>query len=1311
MATLEEQYPGLTDYIAKLRVEFAMELGDDFDEERFQQVTGQMLNRHIHETLKSGRLSAQQLNEKLALPPAQESGYDPGYLESTAENIGSAYKTAESMIPGILNPKKSLGYSVSDLMSGRNVMEKPQEFMREQARKVTVPIAENVGNLPAVVGSKDPKTLQRSRALMASGAQTAMNSLGIEAGGLEHLSPEMQGGLTEMHEMLTPQIGEVGSAAVLSTPNILIGAGLPAMIPGMNINTSRNRGRANSPIMREADDILRSAPDPNSIPEFGMALDKSGRQLALPEYPSQRVSTRPLPDMPSDPFPADAPRPQWNPGQARKPIYKQQPTGVMDLFKPEVIGDTPIPRTNVAGIIAEVATGKTPKARMKIAAKYQSDINMMSDTQKSTLGNIIENGMEITPPIPANTRTGVVPRISQDTPAGKVLSYELENIHGVPDDAPVTQATEQDAFGVMDIFAKRTSDIPRNQQLAIRPGENPTGQARIDVPNFRRVSSGQVEAPTQYNAAGNYKRSPGESVVARMEESLQRVPKSVGAGAKPVESRYTTDNSFSNVPAEQALSTQRKSAALVPAENKLKSSDRADKRYLEETRDNRPTILFSPSRSSEWFKKTGYSRDSINTIRDRLDLQLNRADEGSTAYLGEAEALSKKRGNITSGPESGVWAMREGDEIVVFAGHPRDFLGRLKGQPVISTYKNSGELAKAVHDGQLQRELDHYVRTVGPQRTSSEFSLNDRYKDRSMNEMISGRSEKSVGDLAEDKWLDKFTTKYESIGTFPEARKIAKTILDQLRGNKEERLIRAKLKGSRRLAEADAAELYLNSNASADIRAELARNKYESEVKYALMDAKESLRKAFPKLSESDIQTLSNDYVQALPSWNDLGRFIKEGANVWPQVADKAISQAVGATKKALTVYNPGIHLPNVIGDITFGVDAGLNWGWTLRNISRINDIILNTKNPLHREFVSRSIIGTEMARKPIPLEVKRAIESQTNPYRALAMIHDVEARLGHTWGTGKLLNYPDQFLKVSLALQASEFGIRDGIRLNREVYKLADGSPDWDRITNYVHDFTPAYDVMHPGLNKSPTATALAIHPFIRFPVENIRIKKNVVTKRPVYAALSRTMAGLIVAGMWGLAAGGLHLAGYEAAGPLEIKDALAREYQNPYNRGKILIPKPTKKDGKVQFWDMTYLFPTGGLTKNIAQHGVLGGTKKEFMSGGLANRQRFETAETRTNTPTEAIAKEIPATRAAMDLYKGKRGVQEIMGLKTHDNPGIAPPNVIGINKQRRDISQIEQDMRDIMSPIKFPKMQREERSRRFKQLQQEHTEAIKQ
>lgn len=228
-----------------------------------------------------------------------------------------------------------------------------------------------------------------------------------------------------------------------------------------------------------------------------------------------------------------------------------------------------------------------------------------------------------------------------------------------------------------------------------------------------------------------------------------------------------------------------------------------------------------------------------------------------------------------------------------------------------------------------------------------------------------------------------------------------------------------------------------------------------------------------------------------------------------------------------------------------------------------VSDLYKN--GPEMKKAINAGLFGTEFFSKDLST-LFRELELATKGKRTSA-----EA-LEEFWGkyTGKAAaayDGIDKVFKLATFIKATREGV------NTSKIPFGKGTKLRPReAVEHVNLFFPNYERLGPGMQRfrKATSTALAVNPFLAFPLEYARIYKNAATHKPFH------FAGAVGA------VGGLYAWGEMTSGPSSDRPGYA---DLP---GKLSLPVPFTRDSRGENWrvDLTYIMPLadtfGGFSWN---------------------------------------------------------------------------------------------------------------------------------
>lgn len=274
--------------------------------------------------------------------------------------------------------------------------------------------------------------------------------------------------------------------------------------------------------------------------------------------------------------------------------------------------------------------------------------------------------------------------------------------------------------------------------------------------------------------------------------------------------------------------------------------------------------------------------------------------------------------------------------------------------------------------------------------------------------------------------------------------------------------------------------------------------------------------------------------------------------------ANKLLRKMVGVLKTSKVLYSPTSYINNIVGNIPFALLGGGGLK-TAMNGKALRE--LTTKGAAYNEALRAGLFGSEF------------FAQDTKAFlRALA--DDMNGAAKGDWQSAIALNAR----KGHRNLAAFYDGIDKQFKLGAFMEARARGLSPEDAV-EHVYKYFPNYEKLAAPFQQMRKSTLgpLLMNPFMAFPLESMRIFKNVVKEHPARAAAA-------VVGLAGIYNYGITMGEFTGIGPSrqEIKDARAGSPSYRSFGGRFTVPYGRDENGGVKMLDVTNWIPLLDLFSN---------------------------------------------------------------------------------------------------------------------------------
>jgi len=303
-------------------------------------------------------------------------------------------------------------------------------------------------------------------------------------------------------------------------------------------------------------------------------------------------------------------------------------------------------------------------------------------------------------------------------------------------------------------------------------------------------------------------------------------------------------------------------------------------------------------------------------------------------------------------------------------------------------------------------------------------------------------------------------------------------------------------------------------------------------------------RKQFPGATRRDILAAAGE-IDALSDGLQLSG--------WQRAADWIGSKTrtgVGLFKTVKVLGSTTAYANNVGSNLISGYFAGLSPRDVPLLMSAIADLRVN--GPLTKQAIDAGLFGTEFFSKDLDTLLRELELAGKGKKNAAEMLESFWRK--NTGKAAAVYDGIDKVFKLATYQKAVNNGILTGRNPFGGVTKL---SPR--EAVEHVNLYFPNYERLGPAAQRfrKATTTALAIHPFLAFPLEYARIYKNAAIHKPFHMAAAVS------------AIGGAALYG-------ELGTGVERpEYHSLPSKLSVPIPFTRDSRGKPRFVDLTYVVP----------------------------------------------------------------------------------------------------------------------------------------
>lgn len=281
------------------------------------------------------------------------------------------------------------------------------------------------------------------------------------------------------------------------------------------------------------------------------------------------------------------------------------------------------------------------------------------------------------------------------------------------------------------------------------------------------------------------------------------------------------------------------------------------------------------------------------------------------------------------------------------------------------------------------------------------------------------------------------------------------------------------------------------------------------------------------------------------------------------------------------TVYNPGTHVRNFLGNFMFANLSGtsihnpLNWKYYREAFKRLRDGGDDLKELYEQGVLGGDFSSAELKAALRELMPDAAMMNDEPPARLLArlgraLLGKLPERIGRTATKGAafanaVYKSTDDFFKAACYIKARDMGM----------------SPE--EAAAHTRKWNPFYD--HIG-SSSAIKFARRIHPFLSFGIEAARILKNAVRERPI--ALASSMIAPYV-----LTLASMNLLGLSSDDQNEVLKDMRGKLKFKGMTGDwpaFSILLPMRSEGKLTQFDLSNVMPFAGLLGRPLESGQEG-------------------------------------------------------------------------------------------------------------------------